>query len=59
MEPYRDYPRRQQTEEPGAPVTQLLDEIRELGYPGSANLLHRYLNQGEPMRTGRICRLAA
>lgn len=57
--PYRDYLRRRRTEEPGAPVPQLMDEIRELGYPGSANLLHRYLSQGEPMRTGLICRLAA
>lgn len=46
VEPYRGYLRRRRAEEPGAPVTQLLDEIRELGYPGSANLLHRYLNQG-------------
>ncbi|GII22533.1 hypothetical protein [Planosporangium mesophilum] len=28
------------------PVTRLLDEIRGLGYTGSANLLVRYLNQG-------------
>lgn len=49
VEPYRDYLRRRRTEEPGAPVPQLMDEIRELGYPGSANLLHRYLSQGEPM----------
>jgi hypothetical protein len=27
-------------------VIRLLDEIRELGYTGSANLLVRYLNQG-------------
>lgn len=27
-------------------VTQLLAEIRAVGYPGSANLLRRYLNQG-------------
>ena len=27
-------------------MTRLLDEIRELGYTGSANLLVRYLNQG-------------
>lgn len=33
-------------EDPGAPVTHLLAEIREQGYPGSANLLVRYLNQG-------------
>jgi transposase len=28
------------------PVQQLLREIRERGYPGSSNLLVRYLNQG-------------
>lgn len=28
------------------PAQQLLREIRERGYPGSSNLLVRYLNQG-------------
>ena len=28
------------------PVLQLLREIRELGYPGSSNLLVRYITQG-------------
>jgi transposase len=46
VDPYRDHLRRRRAEEPGVPVTRLLDEIRELGYPGSANLLQRYLNQG-------------
>ena len=46
VDPYREHLRHRRAEEPGIPVTQLLDEIRELGYPGSANLLHRYLNQG-------------
>ncbi|GAA3698457.1 hypothetical protein GCM10023081_39210 [Arthrobacter ginkgonis] len=46
VDPYRDYLRRRRTEEPGVPVTRLLEEIRGLGYPGSANLLTRYLNQG-------------
>jgi transposase len=46
VDPYRDHLRQRRAEEPGIPVTQLLDEIRQLGYPGSANLLHRYLNQG-------------
>ena len=27
-------------------VQQLLAEIRELGYPGSMNLLYRYITQG-------------
>ena len=46
VDPYRDYLRRRRAEEPGVPVQQLLREIRELGYPGSSNLLVRYLNQG-------------
>jgi transposase len=46
VDPYRDHLRRRLAQEPGVPVTRLLAEIRELGYPGSANLLVRYLNQG-------------
>lgn len=46
VDPYREYLRRRRAEDPGVPVTRLLAEIRELGYPGSTNLLHRYLNQG-------------
>jgi hypothetical protein len=46
VDPYRDYLRRRREEEPGAPVQQLLREIRERGYPGSSNLLVRYINQG-------------
>ena len=44
--PYRDYLRKRRAEEPGVPVAQLLREIRERGYPGSSNLLVRYINQG-------------
>ncbi|NMH98763.1 ISL3 family transposase [Pseudonocardia sp. K10HN5] len=46
VHPYRDHLRRRLTSDPTVPVTQLLAEIRELGYPGSANLLVRYLSQG-------------
>ena len=46
VDPYRDYLRQRRSEEPGVPVQLLLREIRELGYPGSSNLLVRYLNQG-------------
>lgn len=46
VDPYRDHLRQRRAEQPGVPVTQLLAEIRQLGYPGSANLLTRYLNQG-------------
>jgi transposase len=46
VDPYRDHLRKRRSEEPGVPVQRLLREIRELGYPGSSNLLVRYLNQG-------------
>lgn len=46
VDPYRAHLRRRRAEDPGVPVTRLLAEIRDLGYPGSANLLTRYLNQG-------------
>lgn len=46
VDPYRDHLRQRRADQPGVPVTQLLAEIRALGYPGSANLLTRYLNQG-------------
>ncbi|MFF2937670.1 ISL3 family transposase [Streptomyces mirabilis] len=46
VDPYREHLRRRRAEEPVVPVTHLLEEIRELGYTGSANLLVRYLNQG-------------
>jgi hypothetical protein len=45
-DPCRDYLRKRRSGEPGVPVQQLLREIRGLGYPGSSNLLVRYLNQG-------------
>ena len=44
------------------PVTQILAEIREHGYTGSANLLVRYINQGraDPERaTPSPCRLVS
>jgi hypothetical protein len=46
VDPYRDYLRKRRAEEPGVPVQYLLREIRERGYPGSSNLLVRYINQG-------------
>lgn len=46
MAPYREHLQRRRAEESGVPTTQLPEEIRLLGYPGSANLLVRYLNQG-------------
>ncbi|WP_331459378.1 ISL3 family transposase [Saccharothrix sp. NRRL B-16348] len=52
VDPYRDHLRRRLAQQPDVPVTHLFAEIRALGYPGSANLLVRYLKQGraEPDR---------
>ncbi|MFE5038446.1 ISL3 family transposase [Streptomyces sp. NPDC056683] len=46
VDPYGEHLRRRRAEQPAVPVTRLLEEVRELGYTGSANLLVRYLNQG-------------
>ncbi|MFJ8828119.1 ISL3 family transposase [Streptomyces sp. NPDC102467] len=46
VDPYRDHLRKRRADDPAAPVTHLLAEIREQGYTGSANLLVRYINQG-------------
>jgi transposase len=46
VDPYRDHLRARRTADPAVPVWQLLAEIREQGYPGSMNLLYRYITQG-------------
>jgi transposase len=46
VDPYRDHLRRRRAEDPAVPVTRLLAEIRDQGYTGSMNLLHRYITQG-------------
>ena len=46
VDPYRDHLRNRRANEPGLSVLQLFDEITALGYTGSLNLLHKYLNQG-------------
>ena len=46
VDPYRDYLRERREVDPAVPVARLLEEIRALGYPGSSNLLYRYINQG-------------
>ncbi len=58
VDPYRDHLRARRAADPAVPVTQLLAEIRELGYTGSANLLVHYVNQGRaegdrPVTTSR------
>ncbi|MGY3200274.1 transposase-like protein [Streptomyces sp. TE5632] len=46
VDPYRDHLRRRRDEEPGVPVKHLFEEIKTLGYTGSLNLLHKYIDQG-------------
>jgi hypothetical protein len=46
VDPYRDHLRARRAADPAVPVWRLLAEIRELGYPGSMNLLYRYITQG-------------
>ena len=46
VDPYRGHLRARRAEDPAVPVHQLLAEIRAMGYPGSMNLLYRYITQG-------------
>ncbi|MBD0746681.1 hypothetical protein [Streptomyces sp. CBMA152] len=46
VDPYREHLRRRRAENPAVPITHLLHEIKQMGYPGSANLLVRHINQG-------------
>jgi transposase len=46
VDPYRDHLRQRRALDPAVPITRLLAEIREQGYPGSMNLLYRYITQG-------------
>ena len=46
VDPYRDHLRARRAADPAVPVQALLAEIREQGYPGSMNLLYRYITQG-------------
>ena len=46
VDPYREHPRQRRGQDPAVPVKHLFREIRELGYRGSLNLLHKYINQG-------------
>ena len=46
VDPFREYLRRRREQDPAVPVLQLLDEITQLGYTGSQNLLYRYITQG-------------
>lgn len=46
VDPYRDHLCRRREADPAVPVLQLLEEIKQLGYTGSQNLLYRYITQG-------------
>ena len=46
VDPYRDHLRRRREVDPAVPVLHLLEEITQLGYTGSQNLLYRYITQG-------------
>jgi transposase len=46
VDPYRDHLRRRREQEPAVGNLQLFREIKALGYPGSMNLLVRYITQG-------------
>ncbi len=50
LDPYREHLHRRRNEQPGVPVLHLFHEIKELGYTGSLNNLHKYLNQGRAER---------
>ncbi|MGF6829831.1 hypothetical protein P3T30_005161 [Kitasatospora sp. MAP12-9] len=43
---YRDHLRSRRAADPAVPVKQLFQEIKELGYTGSLNLLYRHIAQG-------------
>lgn len=46
VDAYRDHLRQRREQEPAVAVLTLFHEIRALGYPGSLNLLYRYITQG-------------
>lgn len=46
VDPYREHLRHRREIDPAVPVQRLFEEIKQLGYTGSLNLLHRYINQG-------------
>lgn len=46
VDEFRDHLRARRAADPGVPVQRLFDEITELGYRGSLNLLYKYISQG-------------
>ncbi|MFB9876990.1 ISL3 family transposase [Planobispora siamensis] len=46
VDPYREHLRKRRAENPAVPVKHLFEEIKDLGFTGCLNLLHKYINQG-------------
>lgn len=63
VDPYREHLRRRREQDPAVGNLQLFREIKALGYPGSMNLLVRYITQGRvegdrpPMSPRRLASL--
>jgi len=63
VDPYREHLRHRRAKEPAVGALQLFREIKALGYPGSMNLLVRYITQGRvegnrpPMSSRRLTSL--
>lgn len=51
--PYREHLRRRREQDPAVGATQLLAEIKELGYTGSLNLLYRYITKAASKPTAQ------
>ncbi|MBB4786956.1 hypothetical protein BJY27_007917 [Streptomyces rapamycinicus] len=56
VDPYREHLRKRRTEDPGAPVLHLFEEIKALGFTGCLNLPHKYINQGRRTPSAAISR---
>ncbi|MFG2715433.1 ISL3 family transposase [Streptomyces goshikiensis] len=46
VDPYREHLRKRRAEGPDVPIKHLFEEIKNLGFAGCLNLLHKYINQG-------------
>jgi transposase len=46
VDPYREHLRKRRAEDPAVPVKHLFEEIKDQGFTGCLNLLHKYINQG-------------
>ncbi|GGW78175.1 hypothetical protein GCM10010350_73960 [Streptomyces galilaeus] len=46
VDPYREHLRKRRVEDPAVPVKHLFEEIKDRGFTGCLNLLHKYIHQG-------------